>query len=340
MDPLESELRVVAAAEKLAATLGSDSNHTVAAAAMDTAGRVYTAVNVYHFTGGPCAELVVLGVAAAAQAGPLLTIAAAGDGGRGLIPPCGRCRQVLLDLHPDIVVAVPRESQGDSPEATAPQVQPIRKLLPGAYFHPDSNARRVVRFNKRYYDSVADGTKISTIRYDDPVPLGKALFVFEDDEHNRTLDGEVTAIERYRLDLMTAEQARLGQGATLADLRAGLRGHYPDMPDDANVDVVTFSVQLLGGISLRCPGRSRTTKPGPAALHRGVMSAVRSAGCGCCDASQRRPGFGHCSRPRLGRRRLRGGSCGCLPGRGRRPCLLRRGRRQSAIPPRAERHVA
>jgi cytidine deaminase len=55
---------------------------------------------------------------------------AAGDQGRGLIPPCGRCRQVLLDLHPDILVAVPTP--------TGPQLRPIRKLLPDAYFSPDA----------------------------------------------------------------------------------------------------------------------------------------------------------------------------------------------------------
>ncbi len=96
MEPLESERRVIEAAESLARTLGGDTNHSVAAAAMDTVGRIHLGVNVHHFTGGPCAELVTLGVAATAQAGPLVTMAAAGDGGRGLIPPCGRCRQVML----------------------------------------------------------------------------------------------------------------------------------------------------------------------------------------------------------------------------------------------------
>jgi len=234
MDPFESELRVVAAAEQLAAALGAERNHTVAAAAMDTTGRIHTAVNVYHFTGGPCAELVVLGVAAAAKAGPLLTIAAAGDQGRGLIPPCGRCRQALLDLHPDIVVAVP----GDN----GPQVQPIRKLLPDAYFYPDANVRRVVRFNKRYYDSVANGTKTSTVRYDDPIAIGKALFVFEEDEQHRTLSGEVTSTTRHRLAELTPAQAHLAPGAAIEDLRKGLRGHYPNMPEDAEIDVVTFAL--------------------------------------------------------------------------------------------------
>lgn len=236
MKLFESELRVIAAAEDLAATLGNDPNHTVAAAAIDAAGRIHTAVNVYHFTGGPCAELVVMGAAAAAGAGPLLTIAAAGDQGRGLIPPCGRCRQTMLDLHPDVLVAVPG---GD-----CPQLRAIRKLLPDTYFFPDAKARRIVRFNKRYYDAVASGTKTTTIRYDDPIARGPALFVFEDDAEHRTLEGIVTGVERHRLDRMTAEQARLTPGTRIDELRHGLRSHYPDLPEDAEVDVVAFDLVL------------------------------------------------------------------------------------------------
>jgi cytidine deaminase len=225
MKPIDSELRVIEAAERLAATLGSDSNHTVAAAAMDTSGRIHEAVNVYHFTGGPCAELVVLGVAATAGAGPLVTIAAAGDGGRGLIPPCGRCRQALLDIHPDVVVAVPTDD--------GPRVRPIRKLLPDTYFFPDADARRVVRFHKRYYEAIASGRKTSTVRHDDPIAPGPAIFFFEDDDAHRTLNGTVTGVERRRLDDGTAGDR----------LREGLRRHYPGLPSDAEVDVVTFTVE-------------------------------------------------------------------------------------------------
>ncbi|OIK06381.1 ASCH domain-containing protein [Streptomyces monashensis] len=235
MKLFDSERRVIEAAERLAATLGSDPNHTVAAAAMDTAGRIHEAVNVYHFTGGPCAELVVLGAAAAAGAGPLVTIAAAGDQGRGLIPPCGRCRQTLLDLHPDVFVAVPTDD--------GPTLRPIRELLPDAYFFPDAHARRIVRFNKRYYEAIATARKSSTIRYDDPIALGPAIFLFEDDEAHRTLNGTVTSVERQRLDRLTAEQARLNGRTSLDELKSGLQEHYPGLPSDAEVDIVTFTVE-------------------------------------------------------------------------------------------------
>ncbi|WP_427924958.1 hypothetical protein [Streptomyces sp. cg40] len=191
-----SARRVVEAAERLAATLGSDPNHTVAAAAMDTAGRIHEAVNVYHFTGGPCAELVALGVAATAGAGPLVTIAAAGDRGRGLIPPCGRCRQALLDLHPDVQVAVPTDD--------GPVLRPIRELLPDTYFFPDADARRIVRLDGHDYEAVATARKTTTVRHDGTIAPGPAIFFFEGDfegdEAHRTLNGTVTAVERRRLD--------------------------------------------------------------------------------------------------------------------------------------------
>jgi cytidine deaminase len=48
----------------------------VASAAIDTLDNVHTGVNVFHFTGGPCAELVAIAAAAQAIAGPLITIVA------------------------------------------------------------------------------------------------------------------------------------------------------------------------------------------------------------------------------------------------------------------------
>lgn len=238
MEPLESELRVIEAAETLARTLGSNSNHTVAAAAMDTNNRIHTAVNVYHFTGGPCAELVVIGVAATAEAGPLVAMAAAGDGGRGLIPPCGRCRQVMLDLHPDLLIAVPT---GDGP-----QMRPIAKLLANTYFFPDALAERVLRFNRRYYEAVMSGQKTSTVRWEESIAVGPAVFYFENDVTCPPLPGRILEVQRYCLDELTPERLRLPDGGTVADYLEGLRKHYPLMPDDAVVDIVDFGVTTSG----------------------------------------------------------------------------------------------
>lgn len=222
MEPLEAERRVIDAAEALGRTLGDNDNHTVAAAAMDVDGNIHQAVNVYHFNGGPCAELVALGVAAASGAKQLLTVAAAGDRGRGLIPPCGRCRQVLLDHHPDILVAVPSQA--------GPVVRPIRKLLPDTYFYPDAHGRRLVRFNKRYHEAVISGEKTTTIRWDDPISVGPATFVFEGHPEFARIEGEILSIEPLNLQDLDAEHA------------AGLKTHYPSMPEDAELLRATFHV--------------------------------------------------------------------------------------------------
>jgi cytidine deaminase len=229
------EKRVLDAALRQSEQLTGNPNHTVAAAAMDTTGRIFTAVNEYHFTGGPCAELVVLGVAAAAGAGPLTTMVAVGDEGRGVLAPCGRCRQVLLDQHPDCFVIVP---QGDDLTTVS-----IRHLLPYAYAWPEASQERFIRFNPRYYDAVASGRKTATTRFDDPCAVGSAWLVFEFDDGYQRLPGVVESVETKRLDELTDEDARLEGTGTADDLRAGLRGHYPGIPDDAAVDLVRFRVR-------------------------------------------------------------------------------------------------
>src|ERR1019366_406077 len=78
-----NERRLVDVAESIAGSLPAGEVHTVAAAAMDVNGDIHTGVNVHHFTGGPCAELVAIGAAAGAGAQPLITIVAVGDGERG-----------------------------------------------------------------------------------------------------------------------------------------------------------------------------------------------------------------------------------------------------------------
>lgn len=229
-----NERAVLDAALKQVRVLTGDPNHTVAAAAMDTAGRVHTAVNVYHFTGGPCAELVVLGVAAAAGAGPLTTMVAVAEDSRQVVPPCGRCRQTIADLHPDCRVIVPTTG--------GPEDVPVRTLLPYGYVHPDCDPPRVVRFSARYLDDVLSGAKTTTIRHDDPVHVGPAWFVFEDDEHTgyQRVRGVVDEVTDTRLDLLGPEEVRQENASSVEALRAGLRGHYPGLADDAPVSVVRF----------------------------------------------------------------------------------------------------
>jgi len=106
-------------------TDGPDGVYTMGAAVRGVDGRMYAGINLYHFTGGPCAELVALGRARADGARELTTIVAVGNEGRGVVGPCGRDRQVLVDYHPGIRVILPTDEGVGSVLAT--------DLLPGAY---------------------------------------------------------------------------------------------------------------------------------------------------------------------------------------------------------------
>ena len=106
-------------------TDGPDGVYTMGAAVRGVDGRMYAGINLYHFTGGPCAELDALGRARADGARELTTIVAVGNEGRGVVGPCGRDRQVLVDYHPGIRVILPTPDGVGSVLAT--------DLLPGAY---------------------------------------------------------------------------------------------------------------------------------------------------------------------------------------------------------------
>ena len=105
-----------------------DGIHTMGAAVRTADGGEYAGVNLYHFTGGPCAELVALAAARAAGAGQPTHIVAVGNHGRGVQSPCGRDRQVLSDYYPGIRVIVPAPEGPVSVEA--------RDLLPLGFVPP------------------------------------------------------------------------------------------------------------------------------------------------------------------------------------------------------------
>ncbi len=95
LDPGELELIELARAVIDATTdAGPDQDgvHTMGAAVRADDGRTFTGVNLYHFTGGPCAELVALGTARAQGARAITHVVAVGNHGRGPIAPCGRDR--------------------------------------------------------------------------------------------------------------------------------------------------------------------------------------------------------------------------------------------------------
>ncbi|MFD7450780.1 cytidine deaminase family protein [Kitasatospora sp. NPDC059827] len=128
-EPGAVDRELVEAALEAARRYTRGDNHTVAAAGRNADGRIVTAVNVYHFTGGPCAELVLIGAAAGQGAYDLTTVVAVGDRERGVIPPCGRCRQVLLDYFPQVRIIVGRGS--------GLRTVPVPELLPESYVWAD-----------------------------------------------------------------------------------------------------------------------------------------------------------------------------------------------------------
>ncbi|WP_327351004.1 cytidine deaminase family protein [Streptomyces sp. NBC_01304] len=127
LQPVDHEL--IEAAAHLARTRCRGDNHTIASAARARDGRIVTGVNAYHFTGGPCAELVLIGAAATQGVYELDTIVAVGDRERGVVPPCGRCRQVLLDYFPSVKVIV---GEGEGVRSVL-----ITDLLPASYVWAD-----------------------------------------------------------------------------------------------------------------------------------------------------------------------------------------------------------
>jgi len=229
-----NERRLVTAAEAIVRSLPDNDTNTVASAAMDTHGNVHTGVNVFHFTGGPCAELVVIAAAAQAFAGPLITIVAVGDRDRGVLAPCGRCRQVLFDLHPDVIVILPLHG-GDV------IAEPIRDLLPRSYAAPGpSSGPRIVYFNPRYYDSIASGQKTATIRHRDPIQVGPAVLVFDDGETIRRLTAQIESVESRRFDHLSNVEAGQEDFPDADALRRALRTHYPELESHDVVDVARF----------------------------------------------------------------------------------------------------
>lgn len=113
-----------------AAPGSSEGVHTVGAAVLTGDGQMFAGVNLYHFTGGPCAELVALGNARAHGARDIVAIAAVGNDARGVLAPCGRDRQVLADYHPRCRVLVPAP---DGPRSVT-----VDDLLPGGFRGPDA----------------------------------------------------------------------------------------------------------------------------------------------------------------------------------------------------------
>lgn len=115
---------LISAATELVSKRNDDLNHTVASAVLTEGGKIVSSMNLHHFTGGLCAEVAALARVASDGEMPVL-IVAVGNRGRGVLAPCGRCRQVMLDYYPQIQVIVP-SGQGN-------EAKDIKELLPSSY---------------------------------------------------------------------------------------------------------------------------------------------------------------------------------------------------------------
>ena len=117
---------LIQSASEMLARSGDGDNHTVAASVYAEDGAIYSGMSLYHFTGRPCAEIVALAhlVSEGSRAKPLAIVAVA-DRDRGVIAPCGRCREVLADYCAGIQVVLRTEN--------GVEAVPLSALLPHRY---------------------------------------------------------------------------------------------------------------------------------------------------------------------------------------------------------------
>ncbi|QUH01739.1 ASCH domain-containing protein [Saccharopolyspora erythraea] len=233
----ERDWNLVRHATGLAESLGEHDDHTVVSAAYDESGEIVTGVNAYHFTGGPCAELVLLG-RAAERAVPVRveTIVAVMKRTGAVISPCGRCRQVLFDYHQQTRVVV---HGPNGLEAVG-----IRELLPHAFdwhAYEPGGPGPALHMHPAYLDAVRAGAKTTTVRVHDPVSPGPVRLVFDGGGGTSTrIDAVVTEVRAASLRELTDEDARRDGFDDRQALLEALELHYPGIAPATRVDVVRF----------------------------------------------------------------------------------------------------
>lgn len=108
--------------------------HMVAAALRGRDGRIWTGVHLGTTVGrlSACAEAVAVGRAILEGDGTIATVVAVRhpkpeetDRSVAVVPPCGACRELIVDYDPDALVIVPGP--------LAPLKMPARALLPLPY---------------------------------------------------------------------------------------------------------------------------------------------------------------------------------------------------------------
>jgi len=101
-----------------------------------------------------------------------------------------------------------------------------------------------VHFHRKHHDAMVRGEKVTTVRWGESMRVGPSTFVFDGHPTAVPLAGHVTAVRRHRLDELTARQARQPEGTDMTRFGEQLReNYYPDMPDDAIVEVAELVVE-------------------------------------------------------------------------------------------------
>lgn len=209
-------------------------DHTVAAALRTRSGATVLGLNTHHFLGGPCGEVSALSNHAASRPeDPIVAVAAAYSASGQVIAPCGKCRQIFLDLDPAIEFVV----RG----ANGLVAVPVRDLLPFAYDWRAAEEPQRLYMWEGYEAAIRDGSKLQTIRIDDPFTPGPARLVFEKESGETvTLGAEVTEVRAVTRGDLDDDDARRDGFADLGELHHGLDQHYPGLADTDRVDVVSF----------------------------------------------------------------------------------------------------
>ena len=105
--------------------------HMVGSALLASSGKVYVGVNVESCGYGPCAEPIAMGRAITDGERTFERVVAVKGPSepRTILPPCGNCRQLLVDYAPDCWVILTHDSKIVKVKA--------KDLIPDAYGHFD-----------------------------------------------------------------------------------------------------------------------------------------------------------------------------------------------------------
>lgn len=104
-------------------------------------------------------------------------------------------------------------------------------------------APQTIHFHRKHHDAVQRGDKVTTVRWQEDVRTGPAVFVFDEHPSATPLAGQVTEVTDHRLAELTPRAAHQPADTDMADFARQLRtNYYPDMPDDAVVQVAVIAL--------------------------------------------------------------------------------------------------